>query len=279
MGKRFWTKQVKTLLAVAAVLAVLVTLGAALRQGASVGFGKNLVSSLLTPVRSAVRALDSTIVRIYDYIYRYETLEAENEKLRQELAESEAAASMAESYRRENQRLRDMLKLEQENEDFTVAAAHIIARDTSVWNSRITVDKGENAGLAAGMCAITSTGQVVGLVTEVGANWATVSTVYDISVSISGEVPATGHSGVVQAVREETGASSLQLRYLPTAAQLKNGERVVTSGSASYPRGLLLGTVCGTGQDETGISKFAKLETEVELGALEQIFVLTDYEN
>ena len=278
MRKRFWTKQVKILLSVAAVLAVLVTLGAALRQGASAGFGQNLVSSLLMPVRSGIRALDSGIVKIYDYIYRYETLQAENDALREKLAEAEAAVSMAESYRRENQRLRELLQLEQENEDFTVVAAHIIARDTSVWNSRITVDKGENAGLAAGMCAITSTGQVVGLVTECGTNWASISTVYDISVSISGEISATGHSGVVQATRADAGKSVLQMRYLPTAAQLKNGERVVTSGSASYPRGLLLGTVSGTGQDETGISKYATLETELELGALEQIFVLTDYE-
>lgn len=267
----------KTVLAAAAVLAVLVTLGAALRQGASVGFGKNLVSSLLTPIRSCVRALDSGIVKIYDYIYRYETLEAENEALRKQLAEQEAAAAMGESYRRENQRLRELLKLEQENEDFVVTAAHIISRDTSVWNSRITVDQGANAGLETGMCAITSTGQVVGLVTEVGANWASISTVYDISVSISGEVSATGHSGVVQSARNADGTSSLQMRYLPTAAQLKNGERVVTSGSASYPRGLLLGTVSGTGQDETGISQYATLETELSLGALEQIFVLTDY--
>ena len=277
MRKRFWTKQMKTVLAAAAVLAVLVTLGAALRQGASVGFGKNLVSSLLTPVRSCVRALDSGIVKIYDYIYRYEMLEAENESLRKQLAQQEAAAAMSESYRRENQRLRELLKLEQENEDFVVTAAHIISRDTSVWNNRITVDKGTHAGLEPGMCAITSTGQVVGLITEVGANWATICTVYDISVSISGEVSATGHSGVVQAARNADGTSSLQMRYLPTAAQLKNGERVVTSGSASYPRGLLLGTVSGTGQDETGISKYATLETELSLGALEQIFVLTDY--
>lgn len=278
MKKRFWTKRVRALVIIATVLAVLVTLGTALTKSSGSGWGTNLVSSVMTPLRSGLRAIDRTALQLYDYVYRYEKLEAENENLRQEVARQEAAIDTAERYRRENQRLRELLELEQENEAFSYVSAYVISWDTSVWESRITVNKGSRDGLDVGMCAITSTGQVVGLVTECGSNWAIVSTIYDVSVQISAQVASSGCSGVVQAVRTEDMGSSLQMRYLPASAALINGERVITAGSEKFPKGLLLGTVESSGMDETGISKFATLSTQLQPAQLEQVFIITNYE-
>lgn len=278
MKKRFWTKRVRALVIIATVLAVLVTLGTALTKSSGSGWGTNLVSSVMTPLRSGLRAIDRTALQLYDYVYRYEKLEAENENLRQEVARQEAAIDTAERYRRENQRLRELLELEQENEEFSYVSAYVISWDTSVWESRITVNKGSRDGLDVGMCAITSTGQVVGLVTECGSNWATISTIYDVSVQISAQVASSGCSGVVQAVRTEDMGSSLQMRYLPASAALINGERVITAGSEKFPKGLLLGTVENSGMDETGISKFATLSTQLQPAQLEQVFIITNYE-
>lgn len=278
MKKRFWTKRLRTLVIIAAVLAVLVTLGAALANSAGTGWGTNLVSSVLTPLRSGLRAIDRQALQIYDYIYRYEKLEAENESLRQQVAQQEAAIDTAERYRRENQRLRELLDLEQENEDYNCVSAYVISWDSSVWENRITVNKGTHHGLETGMCAITSTGQVVGIITEVGVNWATIATIYDVSVQISAQVASSGCAGVVQAIRTEAGLSRLQMRYLPASAALIHGERVVTAGSEQFPKGLLLGTVEDSGIDETGISKYAALTTQLDTAQLEQVFIITDYQ-
>ncbi len=275
MRKRFWTKRVRILLIVAAVLAVAVTLGAALGQGQDLGFGQNLISSVVTPLRAGVRAIDRQAVMVYDYIYRYETLAAENERLRQELARQNAALDAAETYRRENQRLRELLELEQENEDFSYAAANVITFDTSVWESRLTLDKGTAHGLSAGMCAITGTGQVVGMITEIGTNWCVVSTIFDVSVQISSRVGP--YTGVLQSFRQEDGSSSLQLRYLAASAALKTGQRILTAGSERYPGGLLLGTVESSGLDETGVSRYASVSADLTLDGLEQVFIITEH--
>lgn len=276
MRKRFWTKKVRILLIAAAVLAVAVTLGAALGQGQGLGFGQNLFSSLVTPLRSRIRAIDRQAVKIYDYIYRYETLAAENEALRQELARQNAAFDEAERYRRENQRLRELLELEQEHTDFSYAPASVIAFDTSVWESRLTVNKGTAHGLEEGMCAVTGTGQVVGVITEIGTNWAVISTIFDVGVQISSRVGP--YTGVFQAFRSEDGSSRLQLRYLAADAALKTGQRVLTAGSEKYPGGLLLGTLESSGLDETGVSRYADLSTELSLDGLEQVFVITEHD-
>ena len=45
-----------------------------------------------------------------------------------------------------------------------------------------------------------------------------------------------------------------------------------------YPRGLVVGSVVDAGFDDTGVAKYAILKPAVELGSLEQIFIITAYE-
>lgn len=275
MGKKFLTKKVKIVLIAALVLAVLVTLGAALRAGHSTG--ENVVSTLLAPLRGAVAAFDRGVEQVYDYLFKFDALQAENELLRDQLAAQEESIRTAQSYQRENQRLRELLKLSEDHPDYSFAAAYVIGWNVSNWESTITIDRGEHSGLRPGMCAITTQRQVVGLVTQVGPDWATITTVYDGSSQISAAIDASGSTGVVQGGRSETGEGQLKMRYLSTNASLKNGDAVVTTGSTLYPRGLLLGHVSGTGLEESGISKYAVLESDFTPDGLEQVFIITQY--
>jgi cell shape-determining protein MreC len=45
-----------------------------------------------------------------------------------------------------------------------------------------------------------------------------------------------------------------------------------------YPRGLIVGNVVDAGFDDTGVAKYAILQPAVELGSLEQVFIITEYE-
>ncbi|MBQ7566524.1 MAG: rod shape-determining protein MreC [Oscillospiraceae bacterium] len=275
MGRRFWTKKVKIILAVAVALAILVTLGAAVSK--SVSTGESIITTILTPLRSALAAFDRQAERIYGYLFRYDAAVAENETLRRQLAEAEGDVRDAEVYRRENERLRELLGLASENPDYKFASAYVASWSVSDWEVTITVDKGSADGLAPGMCAVTSSGQVVGLISAVGPNWAKIVTVFDASSEISAAVAATGETGVVLGGHNEAGEMQLQMRYLSTAAAVRNGDEVVTTGSTLYPRGLLLGTVTGARLDETGIDKYAVLDCGFRVDHLEQVFLITEY--
>ena len=65
--------------------------------------------------------------------------------------------------------------------------------------------------------------------------------------------------------------------YLPSSSVIRNNDQVVTAGSTVYPRNLILGYVVDAGFDDTGVAKFAMLEPAIELGSLEQVFILTQY--
>ncbi len=276
MRKKFFTKRVKIILAAAAVLTVLVTLGAAVGQGISTG--QSVTMTILAPLRNAVAAFDRAAERIYGYIFRYEALLAENEQLKKELAESEDNARVAESTQRENQRLRELLSLSETHPDYKLLDAYITARNVSAWENTLTLDKGSAAGLEVGMCAITGQGRVVGRVTSVGTGWAVVTTLLDADSELSAVVVSSGTTGVVRGGRQEDGEACMTMQYLSSGVVVKNGDSVVTTGSDRYPRGLYIGKITGTGLDEAGVSRYATVQSEIRPGELEQIFIITHFE-
>ena len=88
-----------------------------------------------------------------------------------------------------------------------------------------------------------------------------------LSVAASAGAYITGEEG------------KLRMDYLPSTSVIRNSDQVVTSGSTVYPRNLIMGHIVDAGFDETGVAKYALLEPAVELGSLEQIFILMAFEN
>ena len=272
--KHLFSTRVKVLL----IAAVLLTAGLAILSGATnQSIPSLVVQGLLTPFRAGANALTKQSEQIYGYIFRYESLVAENEALKKQISKMEDDARQADSYYRENQRLRDALALTQTREDFVLVDAYIIAWGTTDWNSTITVSKGTNAGIETGMCAITANGEVVGLVTEVGLNYAVIKTVLDSTLEISATIASSGYNGMVSGGYNDGRKDLLWMDYLPSAAVIRNNDQVVTSGSTVYPRNLILGHIVDAGYDETGVAKYAVLNPAVDIGSLEQVFILTEY--
>lgn len=269
----FFSKRVRILLIVALALAVFFAVISTISGSGST----NLVQTLMNPVRSLVASATRSVERIYNYAYNYENLQARNTVLEEKIASMEDSIRSADTLERENNRLRELLNLAAEHDDYKFLSAYIISWDSTNWKSTFTVNKGQDNGLAVGMCAVTEFGQVVGLVTEVGENWATITTILDSSLEISASVSSSGYTGVVEGSYRTGETGSLRLSYLPTDAVMKNGDQVVTTGSTLYPKDLILGYVADAGLDDTGVSKYAVLDAAVDFGSLEQVFLITEY--
>ena len=210
-------------------------------------------------------------------MFRYEALAAENEVLEQRIAEMEDVARQADTVAHENERLRQALNLKTVHEDYVLVDAYIIGWSSTDWENTLTINRGTNSGITENMCAITANGEVVGLVTSVGLNWAEVTTVLDSTLEISGTIATSGYNGMVKGGYVDGHETLLQMNYLPSAAIIRNKDQVVTSGSTVYPRGLMMGTIVDAGFEETGIAKFALLDPAAEISSLEQIFIITQY--
>ena len=273
--RHFFSAKVRVVLILAVVLAIALTV-----IGSLTGFDLPgmLVQGVLTPMRTGLSRLRDTAEQYYSYMFRYEALEAENAALKEELAQIQSDARAADSLSRENDRLRDALNMLATHEDYDLVDAYIIAWKSVDWNSTLTINRGKNAGIEEGMCAITANHELVGVVSEVGSNYAVIKTIMDSSLQISASLSSTGNNGQVRGSYTSGHEDLLRMDYLASSSVIRNNDQVVTTGSTVYPRGLILGYVVDAGFDDTGVAKYALLQPAVEMGSLEQVFIITAYE-
>ena len=272
--KQIFSKRVRRVL----IAAVLVTIVLSIAAG-TLGFRLPdiTVQTVLQPLRSGAQALPRQAEGIYSYLFRYEALEEQVKMLEAENAQLREEVRAAAALTREVERLTAALGLKIQREDFVLLDAYIIGWDSGDWSEECTINKGSVAGVQLNQCVVTANGEVVGLVTEVGPNYAVVKTVLDSSLEISATVATSGYNGMVQGGYATGEEGYLRMNYLPSDAVICNHDQVVTAGSTLYPRDLVLGSVVDAGFDETGVAKYAILEPAADFGSLEQIFVLTSY--
>lgn len=273
--KRFFSSKVRTVLVIAVVLAAALTVIGNLTGSTPLD---GAVKGLLTPISTAASHLKNGAAQLYSYLFRYEALAAENADLKEQLAQISNDARKLDAMTRENARLRAALELQQDHEDYKLVDAYIIDRDSRDWTSTFTINRGSASGLAEGMCVVTENGEVVGLITGVGSNYAVVTTVLDSSLEVSATIASTGYNGMVRGGYTAGLDGYLRMDYLPTSAVIRNQDQVVTSGSTVYPRDLVLGRIIDAGYDDTGVAKYAVLEPAVNVSSIEQVFVITEYD-
>ena len=90
--KRFFTSRVWTVIIIAVLLAVILAVGSSLLGGSSSG---SLVKSILAPFRAGASYLTDQAEQLYNYMFAYESLEAENAALKEELAKLKEDARKA----------------------------------------------------------------------------------------------------------------------------------------------------------------------------------------
>ncbi len=272
--KHFFSPRIRVVLVIVVLLAVVLTVVSSLT---GLKLPEVMTQGILSPIRAGFSKLIDQAEQIYSYMFKYESLLAENQALKEELASIMDDVRNADSIARENDRLRAIMDLLDANEDYKLADGYIISWSSNDWSSTFTINRGTNVGIAEGMCAITSNGELVGLVSEVGVNYAVVKSVLDSSLEISATIAASGHNGMVQGGYSTGLEGLMRMDYLPSSATIRNHDQVVTTGSTVYPRNLILGYVVDAGFDDTGVAKYALLEPAADIRSLEQVFIITDY--
>jgi len=277
-----WKKFLKTkgLRVLALVIVVTIVVGAVVGAlGGKAGFLTNLDGILREPFQQASVTFTGWLESLYGNIYRYDALQAENERLREELAAAQAEAREGKEAVQENERLRDLLDLSQRHSDFDLESAKVVASSASNWSSIITISKGEEAGIEVGDCVITEGGSLVGQVMEVGSGWATVRTVIDIDLSAGGYVSNSGATGMVTGDFALMQEGKTKIGYLMEGVSLFPGDTVLTSGKGgAYPAGLVVGTIEEVRTAAGGQQTYGVVKPACDIGNLLQVFIIKDFE-
>ena len=266
------------LILIAAILLALVTTVVSMLLGGKANPVANFVNFITTPVRNGISAVTNWAEERYSDAFELEQMKTELADLKKENAELQAKIREAEAAIQENERLYNLLELTPKGREFTKEAAMVTARSTSNWESTLTLSKGSAQGIEVDDCVVDEYWNLVGIVAEVGENWCTVRTLIDANTEMGGQLVRTGGAAILEGDLAHMGEGKLKLTYLPENSQLMSGDLVTTSGRGGvYPSGLVAGHVEEVRTDASGMTDYAVIVPETDLGNLQQVFVIKDF--
>ena len=261
-----------------AAVVLLIGLGSAARGG-RISFVQNARGVLSAPLQKVLSSAANWFDTIYGYLYDYDSLVAENESLRSQLADAQQSARDGIEASEENVRLRELLSLRDKHTDYVLESSKVVLWSSSNWSSSCRISKGARSGIEYGDPVITEYGALVGQITELGETWATVSTLIDVDMSVGGTIVTTGSSGMVVGEYSLMKQKLAKLTFLADGAQIFVGDEVLTSGSGgAFPAGLVIGTITNVQTEAGGQIEYGIVEPQANIDSLVQVFIIKDFD-
>jgi rod shape-determining protein MreC len=239
----------------------------------------NLLGILSSPFRNGVSAVTGWLEEQYDYAFEYDALVDENAALRKRVAELEQDNRAAQDANRQNELYRQLLGFAERHADFELEDATVTQRSASNWSYAFTINKGTNAALEVGDCAIDAYGNLVGIISQTGYNWATLSAVIDPSTEMGGRIPRTDDDALLEGDFSLMLDGALKLAYLPENTMPISGDQVTTSSlGEKYPADLVVGAISSIHTDASGLTRYAVVRPSADLAQIKYVFVIKSFE-
>ena len=158
-------------------------------------------------------------------ISSHRTLLKENQQLRDERTLMQAQLQKMVALETENARLRDLLGSSSKVEN-SVLVAELLAVDLDPYRQQVVINKGANNAVYAGQPVIDASG-VMGQIIHAGTFTSTALLISDPSHALPVQVDRTG----LRTIATGTGSPDrLELRFIPTTADIEVNDVVFTSG-------------------------------------------------
>ncbi len=165
--------------------------------------------------------------------------------------------------------MRRLFKLKSERTDY-ITAAEVFARDPTNWFQVLWINKGRDDGLSKNMITVTPIG-VVGRIHRVLNNKANIILITDVNSSVAVRIQSSRIEGIL----EGRGDDKCYLKYIPWEADVKVGERVITSGlDEIFPKGLLIGYVTDVKRKKGELFQQLEVSPAQNLNAVEDVAIL-----
>ena len=240
----------------------------------------NVLGIVSTPVQGTVSSFAGWLEGLYNYAFRYDQMSEKLALAEQELADVRSQLREAQDALAENEHLRAALNLVEEKTDLTLMDVKVTEGSSTSWESTLQISKGSNAGIKKGDVVITGTGYLVGVVQEVGTNWARMITIIDPNISVSANVYRTGDTVMLESDLDMMQQGRCKLTYLGEDVSFIYGDEGLTSGAnGTYPSGLVIGYVESLQATPSGLERYAVVQPAAQLDELGTLFVVTGFDN
>lgn len=198
----------------------------------------------------------------------------ENKILKQQLVTAQKRAADYEELEEENARLRSMLELQKISQDYKLVASDVVATNATNWSSSLKISKGLSSGIKKNDTVITESG-LVGYVSDVGRNWAEVTTVIDTSSSVSAVIDRIDEYCMLQGDISLYEDNLCMMKYASVDTSISVGDILTTSGEGGiFHSGIQIGKITEIKVNKNGISQDAIVEPFVNFDKLDTVMVI-----
>lgn len=238
---------------------------------------KTISGYTVVPFQKGIESAGSWLFNRSEDIKQIKALTIENEDLKKEVDELTIKNNKLLQDKYELSELRQLFKLSEEYEEYNTVGARVIGKDTGNWYSTFLIDKGTDDGIDVDMNVMAGSG-LVGIVIEVGPNWATVKSIIDDDSNVSAMVQSTSDILIAQGSLELMDEGIIKFSQLEDPDdKIKVGDQIVTSHiSSKYLPGISVGYITELNKDSNNLTKSGYLTPVVDFKHLSTVLVITD---
>lgn len=237
---------------------------------------RNTIGYVLVPLQSGVNRVG---YGLYEELEDHRTLKAvqeENKRLNEQIDLLTEENNRLAQNEGELSRLRDLYALDQDYLQYEKVAARVIAKDSENWFQVFRIDKGSQDGIRVDQ-NVMANGGLVGIVTDVGLNYATVRSIIDDESRVSAMCLQSSSTCIVAGDLTLYQQGRLRITDMQKNATIQDGDRIVTSNiSSKFMPGILVGYAVDIRDDEKKLMKTGYLIPAADFDDLTEVLVLKD---
>ena len=260
------------LLGIVITIVVLILIVIFSNREANTSFFENVANKLVMPIQNGLTYLKNRVSGNSTFFTDISNLKSENQDLKEKNSQLEQSLRELENIKTENETLKEYLGLTEKYGEYKTVPGYVIDKEISNYSKTIIINIGKNDGIEVNMAVIADEG-LVGHVVSVTDNTAKVQTIVDTSSSISCLMSTDKDSIICKGTLSSN--SELKAMYIPTDANLVQGDSVDTSGLGGiYPKGIHVGSIKKIVSTKNITDRYALVETAVDFDKLNTVLVV-----
>lgn len=230
----------------------------------------------IVPMQKGINHVGQWMSDLTKNLETLQEVREENEALQAEVDELTMKNNLLQQDKYELERLRELYELDQQYSDYEKIGARVTATDGGNWFNSFLIDKGEKDGIRVDMNVMAGKG-LVGIVTEVGPNWARVRSIIDDASNVSALVLSTSDKCIVNGDLTLMQDGKIRFEQLPNNEnEITVGEQVVTSHiSSKYLQGILIGYISDIKVDSNNLTRSGYIIPAADFQHLQEVLVIT----
>lgn len=274
--KEFFSSKIFKLFIALTIILFAFMLRATLTEGFS-----NVVSSIVgvvtTPIQKATSSFtDSVTEFLYKFVHINDIAE-ENQLLKDENRDLNEQMADYENIKHENETLKKDLGVKEQNPEWILEKAAVVARDPAGRFYSFTIDKGYLDGISERDPVVTADG-LVGIVSEVSPMFSKVITILDISLNVGCYNVRTRDVATISGEISLAQQGKTRMSLLPRESSSAKGDIIQTTGTSGlFPKDITIGKISEVQFEPHGTTLYAVVGPSTDVKNVKDVLVITSF--